>query len=245
MILVIAFSGGRQPKEKPPAKTPAVQPVDPNEQRIQEYRARIDAQAQKLAAEQAELAQAKQVFAKTNGPLAINPPTKPMAAFRGFPTHARPRARKAGLKRIGKSASISRVLSPTLLSATANKPRQKRQRMFQLDRPEVVTIRWLLASMKKPQNPCKPDPQLQRAEGQKYRLFEGTVIETVLTNRLDGSFSGPVNWMVTTNVYSHDRQHVLIPQAAVSWARSEALETFGQQRLAVCFTGSSCRTDIR
>src|ERR1700692_3939755 len=62
MILVIAFSGSKQPKEKPPAKAPTSQGADPNEQRIQEYRTRIDAQAQKLLAEQADLARAKQAF---------------------------------------------------------------------------------------------------------------------------------------------------------------------------------------
>jgi len=34
---------------------------------------------------------------------------------------------------------------------------------------------------------AQSDPELQRAEGKPYRLFEGTVIETVLTNRLDGT----------------------------------------------------------
>src|SRR5438477_12675623 len=61
MILVIAFTGGKQPSEKP-AKMATAQAVDPNEQRIQEYRARIDAQAQKLAAEQAELGSTKEGF---------------------------------------------------------------------------------------------------------------------------------------------------------------------------------------
>ncbi len=35
------------------------------------------------------------------------------------------------------------------------------------------------------------DAEIDRADGQRYRLFEGTVLESVLTNRLDGSFSGP------------------------------------------------------
>jgi type IV secretion system protein VirB10 len=69
----------------------------------------------------------------------------------------------------------------------------------------------------------------------KYRLFEGTVIETVLTNRLDGSFSGPVNCMVTANVYSHDRSKLLIPQGARVLGEVSRVETFGQQRLAVTF----------
>src|ERR1039458_8736923 len=79
------------------------------------------------------------------------------------------------------------------------------------------------------------DPTLTLADGQSYRLFEGTVIETVLTNRLDGTFSGPVNCMVTTNVYSHDRQHLLIPQAKRVPGEVRKLASFGEQRLAVFF----------
>ena len=79
------------------------------------------------------------------------------------------------------------------------------------------------------------DAELQRAEGKQYRLFEGTVLETVLTNRLDGYFSGPVNCMVTTNVYSHDGQRLLIPQGSRILGEVKRVETFGQQRLAVFF----------
>ncbi len=71
--------------------------------------------------------------------------------------------------------------------------------------------------------------------GKEYRLFEGSVLETVLTNRLDGSFSGPINCMVTTNVYSHDGQHLLIPQGTRALGEARKVETFGQQRLAVFF----------
>ena len=77
--------------------------------------------------------------------------------------------------------------------------------------------------------------ELNRAEGKPYRLFEGAVLETVLTNRLDGSFSGPLNCMVTTNVYSHDGQRLLIPQGSRVLGEVRRVESFGQQRLAVFF----------
>jgi type IV secretion system protein VirB10 len=41
--------------------------------------------------------------------------------------------------------------------------------------------------------------------------------------------------MVTTNVYSHDRQHLLVPQGARVLGEVKRAETFGQQRLAVAF----------
>src|SRR5580658_840420 len=79
------------------------------------------------------------------------------------------------------------------------------------------------------------DPSLQKADGKSYRLFEGTIIETVLTNRLDGSFNGPVNCMVTTDVYSHDLQHMLIPKGSRVLGEVKRNNALGQQRLAVFF----------
>jgi len=76
---------------------------------------------------------------------------------------------------------------------------------------------------------------LDHAEGKDYRLFEGTVLETVLTNRLTSTFNGPVNCMVTTNIYSHDRQHVLIPQGSRILGEAKRLSNFGEERLAVVF----------
>lgn len=77
--------------------------------------------------------------------------------------------------------------------------------------------------------------ELNRAEGKLNRLFEGTVLETVLTNRLDGHFSGPINCMVTTNIYSHDGQRLLIPQGSRVLGEVRRVDGFGQQRLAVFF----------
>jgi type IV secretion system protein VirB10 len=63
--------------------------------------------------------------------------------------------------------------------------------------------------------------------------LEGTVIETVLTNRLDGTFSGPVNCLVSVPVYASD--HLVIPAGARVLGEARAVNTFGQSRLAVTF----------
>jgi len=68
-----------------------------------------------------------------------------------------------------------------------------------------------------------------------YPLFEGTVLETVLNNRLDGYFSGPINCMLTTDVYSQNGAHVLIPSGSRVLGEVKRVDTFGQQRLAVVF----------
>jgi type IV secretion system protein VirB10 len=69
----------------------------------------------------------------------------------------------------------------------------------------------------------------------RYVLFEGTVLETLLINRLNGTFSGPVNCLVTNDIYSHDGQHVLIPAGTKVLGEAKKVEAFGQQRLAVFF----------
>lgn len=74
-----------------------------------------------------------------------------------------------------------------------------------------------------------------RADGKKYVLFEGTVIEAVLVNRLEGSFAGPVTCLVANDVYSHDRQHLLIPAGSKVFGAAKRVNTFGQSRLAVSF----------
>ncbi|HEV2224544.1 MAG TPA: TrbI/VirB10 family protein [Candidatus Acidoferrales bacterium] len=73
------------------------------------------------------------------------------------------------------------------------------------------------------------------AAGQTYILFEGTILETVLVNRLDGSFSGPVECLLTNDVYSHDRQHLLIPAGTKILGEAKKVEALGQTRLAVVF----------
>lgn len=71
--------------------------------------------------------------------------------------------------------------------------------------------------------------------GKKYVLFEGTFLETLLINRINGTFSGPVDCLVTTDVYSHDRQHLLIPAGTKVLGEAKKVEAVGQERLAVFF----------
>jgi type IV secretion system protein VirB10 len=73
------------------------------------------------------------------------------------------------------------------------------------------------------------------AAGKTYVLFEGTILETVLINRLDGGFAGPVECLLSTDVYSSDRQHLLIPAGSKLLGETRKVETFGQSRLAVVF----------
>ncbi|MHB8484584.1 MAG: TraB/TrbI/VirB10 family type IV secretion system protein [Candidatus Acidiferrales bacterium] len=76
---------------------------------------------------------------------------------------------------------------------------------------------------------------LDAATDKSYVLFEGTILETVLLNRLSGDFNGPVECLVTNDIYSHDRQHLLIPSGTKVLGEAKRVEAFGQTRLAVAF----------
>jgi type IV secretory pathway VirB10-like protein len=71
--------------------------------------------------------------------------------------------------------------------------------------------------------------------GPLHRLLEGTLIDTVLANRLDGDSVAPVNCLVTNPVYSHSGQHVVIPAGARVLGETRAVQSLGETRLAVAF----------
>jgi type IV secretion system protein TrbI len=73
------------------------------------------------------------------------------------------------------------------------------------------------------------------AAGPLHRILEGTVIDAVLTNRLDGSTAAPVNCLVTNALYSHSGLNVLIPAGARLLGETRPVQTFGEARLAVSF----------
>ena len=83
-----------------------------------------------------------------------------------------------------------------------------------------------------------PEVNVDSAIGPPYVLYEGTMLDTVLMNRLDGDAAGPVKVLVSNPVYSHDHQHVIVPDGTVvlGEARKIGVAGFGQQRrMAVVF----------
>ena len=73
------------------------------------------------------------------------------------------------------------------------------------------------------------------SSGPRHPVLEGTLIDAVLTNRLDGGAAAPVNCLVTNPVYSHDGRHVLIPAGARVLGQTTPVQAFGETRLAVAF----------
>jgi type IV secretion system protein TrbI len=79
---------------------------------------------------------------------------------------------------------------------------------------------------------------IDSAAGQPYVIYEGLTMDTVLMNRLDGDSIGPVKVLVSNPVYSHDGQHVLIPEGTIVLGEAKKIGAngFGQQRrIAVTF----------
>ena len=86
--------------------------------------------------------------------------------------------------------------------------------------------------------PHGPEVNIDSAVGQPYVIYEGATLDTVLMNRLDGDAVGPVKVLVSNPIYSHDHQHVLIPDGTIVLGEAKKIGAagFGQQRrLAVVF----------
>jgi type IV secretory pathway VirB10-like protein len=82
------------------------------------------------------------------------------------------------------------------------------------------------------------EANIDSAVGQPYLVYEGSVLDTVLMNRLDGDAVGPVKVLVSNPLYSHDHQHVIIPEGTVVLGEAKKIGAagFGQQRrMSVAF----------
>jgi type IV secretion system protein VirB10 len=228
MILIMMFSGRKSAPTKAASNAGQIpSAMDPNAARIQEYRTHIEDEARQLALEEAQLVQTKQALGVRT------PPSGPVESSTSKPAYATapadaatPRENWIELDR-EKREYLGLYSSNIVLSHRV--PDTAPVRGVEPDRAQA-SIDSATPSV------AKPNPGAIQPTGAKpYRLFEGTFLETVLTNRLDSSFSGPVNCMVTTSVYGRDHQTLLIPQGTRALGEVRKLDAFGEQRLAVAF----------
>lgn len=77
-------------------------------------------------------------------------------------------------------------------------------------------------------------------EGRLYRVFEGTVLEGVVTNHVDGGLSGPILVMLTTDYYSHDHQQLLMPQGTRLIGTVQSVGSQQQRKIFVTFHRAVC-----
>jgi type IV secretion system protein VirB10 len=84
--------------------------------------------------------------------------------------------------------------------------------------------------------PARPDyTEPIDASGPLHRLLEGTVIDAVLVNRLDGSSASPVVALVAEPRYSHSGNAIVIPAGSRVLGETRPVQNFGEARLAVAF----------
>jgi len=91
---------------------------------------------------------------------------------------------------------------------------------------------------------AKGDPMaaypFDQYQGRLYRIFEGTVLEGVVTNHIDGGFSGPILVMLTTDYYSHDHQQLLMPQGTRLIGTVQSVGNAQQRKMFVTFHRAVC-----
>jgi type IV secretion system protein VirB10 len=91
---------------------------------------------------------------------------------------------------------------------------------------------------------AKTDPMssydFDQYQGRLYRIFEGMVLEGVVTNHIDGGFSGPILVMLTTDYYSHDHQQLLMPQGTRLIGTVQSVGNAQQRKMFVTFHRAVC-----
>jgi type IV secretion system protein VirB10 len=142
----------------------------------------------------------------------------------------------------------SRFASNLVYSRAPEQPQQQQQSQVmpaQYDPAErqvnssLVTPRAAEGQQETPGGYKRPlEANIDSATGQPYLVYEGSVLDSVLMNRLDGDAVGPVKVLVSNPLYSHDHQHVIIPEGTVVLGEAKKIGAagFGQQRrMAVVF----------
>jgi type IV secretion system protein VirB10 len=258
----MAMSGSPAKPRSTPTPAASALVVDPNQQRIEEYQRRIQEQAQRLAAEQAQLQLAKDTVASASQPESGPSSSEPSRVQADRHTnavasppdraareeHARfadnvafsrpdttPTGKPAGTLTLPHAGTASSDAAPAPAFPWPVKPVAPAPSM-QLIAPTPPQSAMAAPS---PQS-TTPSPVVPASPGSsesspKFRVLEGTFIDTVLTNRLDGTFPGPVNCLVSVPVYASDQQHLVIPAGSRVLGEARAVTTFGQSRLAVVF----------
>jgi len=137
----------------------------------------------------------------------------------------------------GGTAGVQPPMSPQQLQAALAAIEQTAQQTPGL--PQLPGSKPAAEAQKdKPEKEKHVEVNVDRATGKPYVVYEGSFFDTVLVNQLDGDAAGPVITMVTQPLYSHDHQHVLVPEGTKIFGEAKKIggAGFGQQRrMAVVF----------
>jgi type IV secretory pathway VirB10-like protein len=146
------------------------------------------------------------------------------------------------------SSTDQRMAPPSSANDVETQLHQAESQFMEANRAAAQAAQAGLAPTAAPQQQGQPVPETKAINPnssqpgafnsptwKQYVVFEGSILETLLINRLNGTFAGPVNCLVTSNTYSHDGQHILIPAGTKVLGEAKKVEALGQQRLAVSF----------
>lgn len=267
ILVIILITGQPEPTRTSAPSQPA--PVAPNPDRLRDYQERLRA----MEARQALEAQAVQPVV-TEAPRFEEPvrpaPEDPLQADRKrreyeslFASNVvlsrRPEAERPDAGRLATGAagelaggddltsSLDEIAQAVVRATGAASPTSAGHATAADDAPPAQIARRPESTQPDERTPERTGPI--GAAGPLHTLLEGTVIDAVLTNRLDGSGTSPVNCLVTNAVYSHSGQHVLIPAGARILGETRPVQALGETRLAVGFhrllmpDGSTLRLD--
>jgi len=238
ILLAVMFSKNHaKPAEKNPAPTVTAVASDLNQRKIQELEQDLG-EDQRQIAQQAAATHADSPSTAANAPMTVNPaqPSSPM------PSAAPPQSTEAPRDPIAdaeRALAFKARFASNLTSAEDHDGRSLFDDASQPAHPpsssETSATQTVSTAASPSANKRAPEVNANAAHGQPYVVFEGTTIDTVLVNRLDGEFAGPLKVMVTNPVYSRDRQHLLIPEGTFILGGVEKVSGVGQKRLAVTF----------
>ena len=252
IVLIVLFAGHPEP---PAASAPVAGiPQQPNADRVREYQDRLRAletrAAQETQAPPIQQPQSQTLYQEPQAPR----PEDPIAAERRRRDYESLFASNVVLSRRPETERPDTGLSPT--GGTSPVPSSRDASIDEIADAVVratTRVGTLAAapamtppsSERRPATTTAEEPPDRRAfknhtepisaVGPLHRILEGTMMDVVLTNRLDGGAEAPVNCLVTNPVYSHSGQHVLIPAGARVLGETKPVQTLGETRLAVAF----------
>jgi type IV secretory pathway VirB10-like protein len=264
---LFSSSGKKTPGQQASAKGQPPQPAlqDNTDSNVQEWKNQLQAERQK---EQATMAAApmgdpalasatpqQRSAAAAYGPTGVAVPCVPgqpcpQAQQGNMQMQLTPVQQQAQLiaAKERERADDSRFASNLVYSRSADPPQQQQQGQMvstqygAAERPTNSSLVSPPAERKQEDTPGgykRPlEANVDSAVGQPYLVYEGSVLDTVLMNRLDGDAVGPVKVLVSNPLYSHDHQHVIIPEGTVVLGEAKKIGAagFGQQRrMAVVF----------
>ena len=257
IVLIILIAGKPEPS-KAPAQVVGSTPTSPSPERLRDYQERLRAMESRQALE----AQASPPAVAPQPPLADAPapaPEDPIAADRKRreyeslfasnvvlsrrPEAERPDtgvavgppARSASQQAATDVPSLQEVADAVVRATGRQGAASPLSAATSANSAQGPSAGNAPASTASPQQRTPERTDAITAAGPLHPLLEGTIIDTVLTNRLDGSTSAPVNCLVTNPVYSHSGQHVLIPAGARILGETRPIQALGETRLAVAF----------